>query len=133
MKRTLTGIALAGAFAIGGLSCGSHNEYDYSGKFKGEQIYFSSSLFVNYLTVIRADGTRINYMDDVGNDLKLGCVSIIPKDKNMTFYRNDKVGQKVLEEAQKQFDDYLAKILEEKQRKGLEDIAIPEESNAEKE
>ena len=142
MKRTLTSIALAGALAIGGLSCGTHNEYDYNGTLGKEDINFRSNwlLRTNYLKVIRADGTIIKYFDADRNDLRLESVVIIDKDKNVTSYFNDKVGQKVLEEAQKQFDDYLAKICEEKQRiiqewqrKGLEDIAIPEESKAEKE
>jgi len=116
-------INLAGTLALGVTTCSNHNSYHYNSKIGEEEVrFYEESLgLVNVLEVTRADGTVIKYFD-VDDDLKLDSI-YITKDGDTIKYINNVIGQKVLEEGQSQFDEYLAKIHELKQTKGLRDIS----------
>ena len=53
--------------------------------------------------------------------VKLNSVKIT-KNEYSTTYTNDEVGKEALQVAQKQYEDYLVKIIEAKKKKALEDI-----------
>ncbi|MDP3916865.1 MAG: hypothetical protein Q8Q42_01095 [Nanoarchaeota archaeon] len=125
MNKTLTSIVLAGALALSGCSGKvDDSRYDFKGKLGDEQVEFirQGNFLVSsvddglYLTVTKADGKTITYIDR-GNDLKLDEVII-----GYEVYINDAVGQNALELAQQQFDGYLTKILEYKQQKAVDAI-----------
>ena len=137
MKKTLTHIVLgAAAVSVGVLGAAlafknlSYNDCKQEVyQLEGERItlYSSPSKSLNILTVMRADGTKIEYLDNVGYDLKLECLKIYRFNENNSHaYCNDSFGHKVIVEGQKQFDDYLARI----QENGLKDIAHPEKPKA---
>lgn len=118
-RKNLVSLALAGALALGGAGCGyKHPEYNFKGKIGEEQVsfYMSDSLFNDcYLEVIKADSTKIYFIDYAcESSPKVDCL-VITIGENTTEYctpsSNDAV-KKVLEEAQKQFDSYLEKIME---------------------
>ncbi|MEK6969971.1 MAG: hypothetical protein AABW48_06090 [Nanoarchaeota archaeon] len=115
-NKTLTNLVLAGALAVGGAGCDNYPEYHFNGKIGDEQVEFTDSAFwhYNYLTVVKADGSKLEYLDNVNLDLKVDEVRITVGN-NLTRYcagsKNPAV-KPVMELAQKQFDAYLAKIIE---------------------
>ncbi len=118
-NKTLTNLVLTGALALGGAGClgTRHDEYHFSGKIGEEQIEFSESpnYYWNTLKVVKADGSTIAYEDNRGDDLKLDFICILPKENTTSCYYADSKNpavKPIMEQAQKQFDDYLAKILE---------------------
>ena len=121
-KKTLTNLVLIGGLALGG--CGKSPEYHYDGQMGDEHVKFYEvfSEGINILEVTKKDGTKIKYTDVKGDDLKIEEIMITKGNEEIT-YRKDIIGEKVLEEGQKQFDAYLATILEMKQSKGMTDIS----------
>lgn len=122
IRKTLTGIVLAGALALGSTGCGGkdYSMYCYNGKIGEDQVTFTQRRYIylpsdNILTVTKPDGRIIKYGDKFKDDLKLDYVQIT-KGGLTTEYTHDEIGKPVLEEAQKQFDIYLQKIKETKIR-----------------
>lgn len=127
-NKTLAGLLFLGALALGG--CGKSrdhirdNRYDFSGKLGNEQVEFrrdfnnSPRIYnnINYLTVIREDGTPVIYID-TGNNTTVNQVHIGDK-----VYHKDAIGKEVLEIAQQQFDDYLEAILKFKKHTALKAV-----------
>jgi len=109
----VTGISLAG--------CGFGKIYYYEGKIGNESIITSNNrtnIFNLYVT--KEDGRKIDYYDFIRNG-KLDSVTIT-KGKESQTYTEDIIGKEALQVAQKQYTDYLAKILEIKKKQALEDI-----------
>ena len=123
VRKSLTNIVLVGALALGIGGCSTQDTYHYNGKIGEEQVRFYEENLGRYntLEVSRADGTVVEYSDR-NDDLKLDYIDIT-RDGETTRYEPDVIGQKVMEEAQLQFDKYLEKIHEIKQTKGLSDIS----------
>ena len=124
--KTLNKILCVGAAALTLLLGGCDRTiYNYKGMINGEQIKFEGTKSIgtglNVLLVRRTDGRVIEYLDNQNNNLKLENVNVIV-DGNTTYYKMDKIGRPIIEEAQKQFDSYLGKIKEEKIKQGLESI-----------
>lgn len=129
IRKTLTSIVLAGvALALGLNGCSKHDDNSfksnfYNDKIGEEQVSFYSEygrIFYSVLEVTRSDSTVIKYFD-LNYDLKLEYIDI-KKDGQTIRYGPDLTGQKVIEQAQSQFDEYLAKIYELDKTKGLSDI-----------
>ena len=76
----------------------------------------------NFLEVIRADGKKVVYMDKDGNDLKLESVYVEQGGEGKTYRIDNDFEAPVIAEAQKQFDEYLERIVAYKINSGLEDI-----------
>jgi hypothetical protein len=115
---------LATGLIMGSLAGCSDSEYHYNGKIGEEQvIFYEKDYGDNFLEVARENGTIIKYVDNKSDDFKLEYVEIT-KSGVTTRYGKDAVGKVVLEEAQKQFDNYLKQILETKKVQGLEDISL---------
>lgn len=121
IKKILASIILAGTFTIGVAGCTNYNhrEYWFEDKLEGEQVYFyeAGNGSVNVLKVTKPDGRIITYYDKEHDDLKLEAVTIQVEKEWDTYTKGP-----VLEEAQKQFDDYLKKIFDYKQQKGLKNL-----------
>lgn len=126
IRKSLTKIAL-GTLDLIGVSCNKidNSEYHFNGKINDEKVYFyeRGSESANYLKVIRKNGTKVNYRDYHGNDLKLEKVIIKKDGKNTTYSKNHPFGKKILEEAQKQFDAYLDTIHAINYQEALDDIS----------
>ena len=129
IRKTLTSIVSAGVLVLGSSGCfyAGHTDYDFDGKILEEEIKFWKSLPLvmgnktHTLRVKRPSGVVIKYVDNEGLDLKVDYIEI-KRDATTTIYRRDIAGSEVLEEAQRQFKDYLSKILEAKRAKGLTDL-----------
>ena len=116
--------ALAGltALALSGSGCSS-SIYEFDGKIGDEQVKFRYSPWNNdnTLEVKRPNGVTIKYFDELSSDLRVDKVEIIRGEETVS-YGEDSIGVAVIQEAQLQFDGYLAKILEIKRARGLADI-----------
>ncbi len=116
VRKTLTSIILAGALALGGAGCSNNPEYHFNGKIGEEQVkFYEVDLGGNHniLEVVKADGSKVKYRD-LNDDFKLEYVQITVGD-NTTKYNassTNPVVKGIVEKAQKEFDDYLAKITE---------------------
>lgn len=117
MKKTLTGIVVAGMVALGAAGCNvTHPEYSFNGMIGEEQVCFyeTNAGRTNTLVVVRENGNKIEFVDDVGDDLKLEYVSITVGGNKSTYSidsKNPKIVD-VVEKAQKEFESYLSKIME---------------------
>ena len=116
MKNLLKTIILG--TAIGLISCSY-----YSGKIGNESVFLYEGLVEKSITITKPDGKTIEYIDNQGyrSENKIEEVKIT-KDKYSVTYINDEIGKEALAIAQKQYEDYLVKILEAKKKKALEDI-----------
>lgn len=126
MNKTLTSIIGASFLAFSSAGCeAKYDKYRYNGKIGEEQVEFRSEYFWgddrNFLTIRKPDGRVIKYADAEKNDLKLEWVEITKDDKTKGYTDNE-IGKPVLEEAQKQFDNYLQKIKELKTKEGLDNL-----------
>lgn len=127
IKQTLTGIALTTGLAL--IGCNgivNDSRYDFDSKLGEEHVkcvraidmfFMGSGQDDLILNVKRKDGIVVIYTD-LDNDLKLDQVKIGDK----TYYK-DAVGHSTLAIAQKQFGEYLEKILEHKQKEGIDLIS----------
>src|SRR3989344_8892282 len=122
IKRTLTYL-VAGGLALIGSSCAENKnyEYAYSGKIGNDQVesvqYFRHVLFsadtINKINVFKKDGMVLHYVD-LDNNLKLDFVIIYnpEEDKRTKYTNNDEIEAIVLNDEQKNFDNYLRQIKE---------------------
>ena len=126
MKRTIGVLVLAGTLALSGCSK-DHSQYRYDDKIGEDHVTFTEEKFTigaddNILTVRKPDGRTIKYIDRRGENLKLEGVEFTNDGETTRYTANDEVGKPILEEAQKQFDVYLERILEIKTEQGLENL-----------
>ena len=85
-----------------------YSRYNFQGKIGKEDVSFlhiKNFIGERYNHLVVNDGTKVEYFDNLNNDLKVDYVTV---DGRMA---NTKKNSRVL---QKQFDDYLVKILEVK-------------------
>jgi hypothetical protein len=134
LKNILAGFALVGVAALGNVSCYSHPEYNYDGKIGDEKVTYlelnkisCGCLFpiATVLSVTKQDGRVIDYIDcdgPNGTNLKLERVSITKEGITVDYNIKDVIGKPVVEEAQKQFDNYLSEIKAAKIKQGLENL-----------
>lgn len=128
IRKTLTSIVLAGALALSAAGCGrNYSQYKYDGKIGKDKVTFTETRHTlnwdnNILTVIKPDGRVIQYVDTVADDLKLEYVKITKNDQTTKYTASDEVGKPILEEAQKQFDNYMKQIKETRTNQGLENL-----------
>ena len=115
----------AGVLALGLTGCSrDYLQYEYNGQIGEELVKFESKddlgLFCeNTLTVVKADGKVITYMDYIFGDLKLEELQIIDNGRKI-IYTDNFSGIKKINEAQKEFDNYLGSILKIKKEEGLD-------------
>lgn len=125
-KLKLSIIAISAVGLIGLTGCGADNRsYHFDDKLDGEQVKFYETGprgEYNFLEVTKPDGRTILYKDVDDNDLKIDYVNIRIGNKTETYSRSIEVDRPVIEKAQRQFDDYLQKIWDYKQKKGLSSI-----------
>ena len=119
--------AIPGLPALTLAACDNFDYQRYDLIIDGEQVKMYFSKYSNdTLEVKRKDGTIVRYIDSRHNESpnKKNDVNYITVTKNGVEkrYTKNAIGRKVVEEAQKQFNDYLSKILEKKQQEGLEAI-----------
>lgn len=140
--KTLTQIALIGTLVLGVAGCSrGHSQYKYDGKIGEDHVEFiekSNGFGVfyddNILTITKPDGRVIEFKDDWKEDLKFEHIYITDGYGNTIEYSSyNEVGKYVVEEAKKQSNIYLEKILEKKAKikkdrinreikQGLEDL-----------
>lgn len=119
-------LAVIVASAVGMLvGCGPNNKsHHFNGMLDGEKVKFwegGNMGNYNFLEVVRPDGRVIIYRDEQNDDLKIEEVVIKVEGKeSKTYSKRIKVDQPIVEEAQKQFDEYLKKIFDYKQKEGME-------------
>ena len=122
MKLKTTICALAMALAVGGCVA-KNSQYNFKGEIDGEKVEFISEIGLfadnSNLYVTRTDGTLVKYADVVREDDKIESVCITPPESEKKCFYNNAVGKEALAEAQTQFDDYLAKILDYKQKEAM--------------
>ncbi len=122
MKNSLKAIILG--TVIGLTSC-APSIYDYKGKIGNDLIScedeysFWRGLDHFVLIVKKEDGREIRYYDK-SRDQKLDSVVIKKNGKSYFFAEEDKIGAEAFKIAEKQYTDYLAKILEAKNKEALE-------------
>ncbi len=128
VRKTLTSIVLVGALALGTAGCRKHHsQYIYEGKIGEDKVSFTEKrCFMsdddNILMVSKPDGRVIKYVDRLGDDLKLEYVEITKNGQTTEYTPNDEVGKPILEEAQKQFANYIKQIKETRTNQGLENL-----------
>lgn len=130
VKQTIVGIALTAGLALtgcGGEGVVNNKRYHLDGRLDNEWVKFSQIIKIagkntNYLKVMRDDGKIIHYYD-VGNNLTID--RLIVQIGNKYIPVADEEG---LKEGQRQFDEYLVKILAFKKDK-LEKRGMPDPSN----
>ncbi|MBI2668111.1 hypothetical protein HYX17_05085 [Candidatus Woesearchaeota archaeon] len=127
LRNNLGRIVLASTIGLGLAGCSDNPEYHFDGKIGEDKVIFYQDFWKasNYLVVTKPDGRTIVYRDT--GLLSYGNFTVdqvyITKDGVKKIYskkRND--GEEVVKEAQKQFDDYLNKILEIKKQEGLKNL-----------
>jgi len=119
MRNSLKAIILG--TVIGLTSC-NENIYEFAGTIDNEKVFCWKN-YLSYeerlsLEIIKKDGKKFIYKSE---GIKLESVTV-EKGEHSIVYKNDEVGREALQIAQKQFADYLAKILETKKKQALEDI-----------
>ena len=100
-------------------------QYDFHGKIVEDSVSFCYLILggpINIMNVTKPDGRNIAYVDHQKGDLKVEYVRIINGDQETKYTPDNYIGKEVLEEAQKQFDSYLEKIIEIKTAKALKDL-----------
>jgi len=114
IRNLLTGVALAGALSLSTIGCWQSPEYHFEGEIDGEQVHFYEDICgCNYLEVTKEDGSFVEYQA-IHEDFQLDYVHITV-DENTTKYNTDSKNAAVapiMEQAQKEYNEYLAKILE---------------------
>ena len=123
--RTIGALVLTGVLALGG--CKDYSQYNYNGKINEDHVTFISKFDVggknnNILLVTKPDGRVIKYDDSTKGDLILESVKITKNTQSQIYTSWDEFGTIILEEAQKQFDNYLQQIKEIKINQGLENL-----------
>ncbi|OGJ21486.1 hypothetical protein A3K73_00785 [Candidatus Pacearchaeota archaeon RBG_13_36_9] len=109
----------------------TNQKYHFKGKIGDENVKFSEYYFLGKKTnhLIKniwlkdSYSRHVNYMDD--DDLKVDFVMGFEcgRGKDTTFaYRSGEVDDRVMQEAQRQFDSYLEKIHETKTAEALENL-----------
>lgn len=120
-RNFLKKIGLAGVVGLGISGCGDDEKYHFNGIIDGEQIkFYERGIAAEYLEVIRKDGTKILYYNVGCGKIKPDYLIITKDGKGMRYSINDEIGKPILEEAQKQYEDYLEKILKYKKKEGLD-------------
>ena len=126
-RKNLTLAGLVGVLALGSAGCGAINsQTSYDGEIGEDHVTFTRQEYIftsdNFLTVTKADGRVIVYVDDLNDDLRLEYVEITTDGQTTKYTAKDEVGMPILEEAQNQFDDYLRLIIEIRTNEGLENL-----------
>ncbi len=112
-KKTLHAIVLTSIIGLSG--CGTQDEVTY--KINNEKVRFYRDQYgCNEIEAIKPNGKRVVYSS--GTDFKVDYISIEDRD-GITSYRDDEFGKPILEEAQKQFDEYLKVVLPNARQKAL--------------
>ncbi len=123
MRKSLK-LLIGGALVASMVGCGNP-QYAYEGMIGNERVnYVDEGMFncKHVLTVLR-EGKIIKFVDvEVFGEVD-GLREVIITDKRgATIYSNNEIGRDVLREGKKQYEEYLAKIIELKRKKGLIDI-----------
>ncbi len=122
---------IAGVSLISSVGCAANEEYHFNGTIGDEKVRFFEYDFdsTHILQVTRPDGTLVEYIDNMGDDFKLDVLNF-KKGNSITRYHRlksneepDITRQPTFEEAQRQFDAYLKRILEVKTAQGLANIS----------
>ena len=125
LKRNLGKIVLASTVGLGLVGC-SNPEYHFDGMLGEDKVKFYEIGFLkddDYLEVIKPDGRKIVY--EVINDLftnHIISVEITSQGVTKRYEVGRKDTKEIVEVAQKQFDEYLKKILETKKQEGLKNL-----------
>ncbi len=121
LKRT----ALAGGMALALANCDlqdkdNYEKYAYAGKIGDEYVKMYESGVSDILRVTRKDGVIIKYVDSVANKSPNQSSDVnyfvVIKHGAKKYYYNSPTNGEAIKEAQKQFNDYLSKILEKKEQ-----------------
>lgn len=116
MKKLLKPIIVGTTLLSFIYGCGpDYEKHHFHGEIEGEIVEFKERCygrghFIYVLNVKKEDGREISYKDYLKGDLKIEYVTIKKHDLTFEYYIHNNVGSVVVEEAQKQFDDYLIKI-----------------------
>jgi len=124
LKRNLGQILLASTIGFGLVGC-SNPDYHFYGKIADDKVrFYQSGTFgeENYIEVTKPNEIIVTYMDISGSDFKLDAVKITTNNETKMYWRGVEDGDKIVKKFQKQFDDYLKKILEVKKQEGLKNL-----------
>ncbi len=125
-KIATTGAVLLGTSGVLGCGDTGQEKYEFEGLIDGEWVeFYTTNLagdIINNLIVEGAGGIRKGYWDDDYNDLKIESFSA----ENHCAYTKKSVYRKCnpepLAEEQADFERYLEKILNEKERREAQEI-----------
>jgi len=96
-----------------GIGCKNNLEYHFNGKIGEEQVYFHESFTADdILEITKTDGSKVKYYSSSGDNLKLTYVEITVGTNTTQYHsysENPRV-KELLDQAQREFDDYLANI-----------------------
>jgi len=117
-RNFLKRISLVGI--VSGVAGCSNDEYIFDGVIDGEKIKYShADIWGSYdLKIIKPNGIKIIYKDfaELGKTKRFVDMLIVETKNEKKIYKRDKIGKPILGEAQRQYIDYLNKILKEKER-----------------
>jgi hypothetical protein len=139
LKKTLTAIVAAVPLVLGAAGCSGyfrmsgcyeHSKYVvHNRNIDGDTVTFTQRRCIfaddNIMKVKKGNGRLIEYGDPDRNDLVLEFVKIKKNDTTKTYNAADTLQKQVVDTAQTQFDHYLRRILEEKDKdmkKAIEDL-----------
>jgi len=116
-RNFLKRAGLVGVVGIGFNGCGKDDKYHFNGEIDGEKIrFFEEKLGSNYLEVIKLDGRKITYGDTDFSPDYINYLIITKDGETKEYFSYDEIGKPIIKEAQEQYEGYLKKILEEKER-----------------
>lgn len=102
-----------------------NTDYHINREVEGEWLHFFERSFgrLNYLDVTKADGTKIRYCDTLLNDLELESLGVRNPDSGYKEYNTGTdLGSKLVKHAQADFDTYLKKIYDLKEKEAFDSI-----------
>lgn len=115
LKKNLASLLMTGAVSLG-TGCNQNPEYHFNGEIGTEKIKFTEDWDDggnNTLTLERDDGSIIEYIA-YWDDFKLSEVRITTANGTSRYFSSstNPAVKEVIERAQRDFDGYLAKIIE---------------------
>lgn len=113
LKNLMLGIGLAGIIGSCKVNQGTSSTSVYNTKIDEDSVRYVRVLSkknIKNIIEVNKPGKSILYYDSFGNDLVIESVEVIENGYPRVFYNHNEIEKPVVDEAQKQFNNYMKKI-----------------------